>query len=149
MRTKIKGSARATRVGPKGAKRFPNVGKFLNYALAMQKSYTKELDHKKDEVHIISNHASKGLEFPVVIMIGCCDRFAPLYKAQCMESKEEERRVFYVGITRAMNRLYLSTIDGVYGGFRVAPTRYLKEMGLEITDKHLRNYTDDNETTIQ
>ena len=53
-------------------------------------------------------HASKGLEFPVVFLTGLEDGLFPLYSSlDSNETLEEERRLFYVGVTRAMSKAYL------------------------------------------
>ena len=53
-------------------------------------------------------HAAKGLEFPVVFISGLEDGLFPLYSAlESKEKLEEERRLFYVGLTRAMHKVYL------------------------------------------
>jgi DNA helicase-2/ATP-dependent DNA helicase PcrA len=58
-------------------------------------------------------HAAKGLEFPVVFITGLEDGMLPLHAEEdetASESLEEELRVFYVAITRAMHRLYVRRI---------------------------------------
>lgn len=72
-------------------------------------------DAGKDNVHygvnLMTIHAAKGLEFPVVFVTGLEDGLLPLHSGEdetASESLEEELRVFYVAITRAMERLYLS-----------------------------------------
>ena len=62
---------------------------------------------KGDRAALMSVHAAKGLEWPVVFITGCEDRIIPL-KIFGDSDDEEERRLFYVGITRAKNRLILS-----------------------------------------
>jgi superfamily I DNA/RNA helicase len=74
-----------------------------------------------EKVALMSMHAAKGLEFPVVFIAGCEDDFIPL-KRQGSKPEEpadmaEERRLFYVAMTRAMERLYLTRAKkrSVYG----------------------------------
>ncbi|MEO8159891.1 MAG: ATP-dependent helicase, partial [Arenimonas sp.] len=59
-------------------------------------------------VRLMSLHAAKGLEFRVVFIVGCEDGNLPHEQAVAEGSLEEERRLFYVGITRARERLVLS-----------------------------------------
>jgi DNA helicase II / ATP-dependent DNA helicase PcrA len=66
-------------------------------------------DPRADRVSLLTMHASKGLEFPVVFIIGLEDGVVPLYWHQLDEAtKAEERRLFYVGMTRAKDRLFLT-----------------------------------------
>jgi superfamily I DNA/RNA helicase len=77
-------------------------------------------------------HASKGLEFPAIIIAGACSRMMPYYRAEQEGGEAEERRVAYVGVTRAEKKLLISTIDGRYGRFKVTPSRYLYDMELHV-----------------
>jgi superfamily I DNA/RNA helicase len=64
---------------------------------------------KAQKVPLMTLHAAKGLEFPVVFIAGCEDQFLPFQRTGREASDlEEERRLFYVGMTRARQRLYLS-----------------------------------------
>lgn len=65
-------------------------------------------------VTLISIHSSKGLEFPVVFLVGLEADILPHRKSMSGDGIEEERRLFYVGITRAMKQLYIT-----YAGSRV------------------------------
>ena len=65
-------------------------------------------DPRADRISVLTLHAAKGLEFPVVFIVGCEDGLLPLAWGQRSEADlDEERRLFYVGMTRAMTRLYL------------------------------------------
>jgi DNA helicase-2/ATP-dependent DNA helicase PcrA len=68
-----------------------------------------DVSSDEDKVSLLTLHAAKGLEFPVVFMVGLEDGIFP--NARCLDDRsllEEERRLFYVGMTRARERLFLS-----------------------------------------
>ncbi len=76
----------------------------------------REVETKKDEtVKLLTIHKSKGMEFPVVFIIGCNEEILPHYKN---ENVDDERRLFYVAITRAEKELYLSYVDFYNGKFK-------------------------------
>ena len=62
-----------------------------------------------DQVQLMTFHASKGLEFPVVFIIDVNEGVVPHWKAGCREEREEERRMFYVAMTRAKEELHVCT----------------------------------------
>ena len=77
---------------------------------AMQ-SETDRYDERADRVALMSLHAAKGLEFPVVFIVGCEQGLLPYHppdRAADPDADAEERRLFYVGMTRARRRLILS-----------------------------------------
>ncbi len=61
-----------------------------------------------EKVAVMTLHAAKGLEFPVVFIAGCEENLLPLRRQDKAVDLEEERRLFYVGMTRAQSRLYLT-----------------------------------------
>lgn len=69
----------------------------------------REVENKKNEkVKLLTIHKSKGMEYPVVFIVGCNDELLPHHKN---ENINDERRLFYVAITRAEKELYLSHTD--------------------------------------
>jgi DNA helicase-2/ATP-dependent DNA helicase PcrA len=65
-------------------------------------------DERQDCVAVMTLHAAKGLEFPVVYMMAVEQGLLPHERCQTLEEEEEERRLAFVGMTRAMEELYLS-----------------------------------------
>ena len=79
-------------------------------AAALQ-SETDRYDERADRVTLMSLHAAKGLEFPVVFIVGCEEGllpYRPPHRAADPVDPAEERRLFYVGMTRARHRLILT-----------------------------------------
>jgi len=75
-------------------------------ALALQ----NEADHFEkpaEKISLLTLHAAKGLEFSVVFIVGCEESLAPMHLENLIGEPSEERRLFYVGMTRAKERLYL------------------------------------------
>lgn len=95
---------------------------------------TDELDHS-DAVVLMTFHGAKGLEFPVVFMSGMEEGVFPSYRSDTVEEMEEERRLCYVGITRAMERLYLThAVSRLLYGYERSnpPSRFLKEIPSDL-----------------
>ena len=91
-----------------------------------------ELDEKADAVTLITLHQAKGLEFPAVFIVGLEEGILPHRKSfDDPEQMEEERRLCYVGITRAKKRLYLlrSYRRSLFGGSTANPaSRFLQDI---------------------
>jgi DNA helicase-2/ATP-dependent DNA helicase PcrA len=79
-------------------------------------------------VTLASLHAAKGLEWDVVIVVGLSEGLMPISLAEGWEAVEEERRLLYVGITRARERLFLSYARARTPGGRASrsPSRFLE-----------------------
>jgi len=91
-----------------------------------------ELDEKADAVTLITLHQAKGLEFPAVFIVGLEEGILPHRKSfDGPEQMEEERRLCYVGITRAKERLYLlrSYRRSLFGGSTAnPPSRFFQDI---------------------
>lgn len=70
----------------------------------------EQRNHHKQRIHILTYHASKGLEFDYVFLPGVNANVVPHKKAITQEELEEERRMFYVAMTRAKKSLYISSV---------------------------------------
>lgn len=81
-------------------------------------------------VTLTTIHAAKGLEYPAVFIAGLEEGLLPHRKSDTPETVEEERRLLYVGITRAMERMYISWCKE--RGGRATPSRFLKEIPREV-----------------
>jgi DNA helicase II / ATP-dependent DNA helicase PcrA len=96
-------------------------------------------DKNQDVVKLMTIHAAKGLEFPVVFVGGLEETLFPNAMAiNTREELEEERRLFYVAITRAKTKLYLSYSNARYRFGQLQqndPSRFIDEMPEENLDK--------------
>jgi DNA helicase-2/ATP-dependent DNA helicase PcrA len=93
--------------------------------------YGKRAEENQNAVRLMTLHSAKGLEFPAVWIIGMNEGSMPHSRARTEEEQAEERRLAYVGLTRAMRRLYLSAAQRRYvsGEMRDSATsRFLDEI---------------------
>ena len=84
------------------------------------------LDKRADRITLMTLHASKGLEFKCVFIAGLENEILPLYRAKEDKAIEEERRLLYVGMTRAKERLFLTHAEkrkwlGVFKNLQISP----------------------------
>lgn len=100
---------------------------------------TDEIDHKEKKITLMTMHASKGLEFPVVFMVGMEEGIFPNPKAiGSLAELEEERRLCYVGITRAKEKLFLTHCRSrtMYGSWQAnPPSQFIKEIPSDYLKK--------------
>jgi superfamily I DNA/RNA helicase len=82
------------------------LGDFLESTLLQRE--TDIYDPRADRVALMTLHASKDLEFPVVFMVGCEEGLLPYQREGKAFEIDEERRLFYVGMTRAQHKLILT-----------------------------------------
>ena len=101
------------------ATRYSDIKSLLNYT----GSFKDETSNDKNGVSLMTIHKAKGLEFPVVFVTGLIDGMLPHKNGDI----EEERRIAFVGISRAMRQLYL-TYSATYAGRPVKRSPFLEEM---------------------
>jgi DNA helicase II / ATP-dependent DNA helicase PcrA len=126
------------------ALQFETVEEFLTQ-LALQTTVEAEASgagrHDEEGVRLSTIHQSKGLEFDVVFIIMLCDGLFPAARAmESPDGEEEERRLFYVAITRARDELYLTyptirVTRGTWAEQGQLPSRFLQELPAELLDR--------------
>jgi len=132
------------------AQQFDSVSEFLTQ-LALLTNVEAEDDQAaqadSERIRLSTIHQAKGLEFDVVFAIMLCDGLCPSSRAiESLDGEEEERRLFYVAITRAKTELYLSypLFRAGYGGsgeMVQSPSRFLGEIPLELVEEwNLRTF---------
>ena len=119
-----------------------------DYNLTIQE---KNLELTSDSVHVMTAHKSKGLEYPIVFIPKCVDKYwgnpqsrnnLPLpenivgdFRPSKDEKNEEERRLFYVALTRAKEKIYLSyssQYDSDYGKKDTMPSMFVNEINKDL-----------------
>ncbi len=113
-----------------GAKAFPTYETWL----AHMEEYTGELKKQKrrqemlaDCVSLATLHSAKGLEYPIVHILDVNEELMPYKRAILDADIEEERRMFYVGITRAKRQLHIHSVKK-YNGRQMDRSRFVEEM---------------------
>jgi DNA helicase-2/ATP-dependent DNA helicase PcrA len=110
-------------------------------AFLQQIALVADADSRRDSdslITLMTLHNAKGLEYPTVFIVGCEDGVFPHSRALDEGDVEEERRLFYVGVTRAKRLLYLTYAHrrAAFGGAPTAglPSRFLDELPSELTE---------------
>ncbi|HKC14459.1 MAG TPA: UvrD-helicase domain-containing protein [Patescibacteria group bacterium] len=123
---------------------FPEINNFLENVALVEQEYLPDKpngDEKKDAVNLMTFHAAKGLEFPVVFMVGMEEGLFPHSRSLMDRNElEEERRLCYVGITRAKEKLFLTySRRRLYFGQRTSNvvSRFILELPKETLSENL------------
>lgn len=110
------------------------------------------VEENEESVTLMTLHSAKGLEFPVVFLVGMEEGIFPGYKSIAEPKElEEERRLCYVGITRAKENLFLtcSKQRTVFGSTSYNPTsRFLAEIPQELLDGYEEAFGENHKDTI-
>jgi len=116
----------------------PSLGGYVD-RLSLLSEADEESGTREARVWLMTLHAAKGLEFPVVIMAGLEEGLFPHSRSgESEEELEEERRLCYVGMTRAESRLILTGAARrrVFGEYQSSPpSRFLDEIPAELVDR--------------
>lgn len=108
------------------------LGNYLDHAALFTNMDQTE---RAEAVKLMTIHAAKGLEFPAVFLCGLSEGIFPGKRANTREKLEEERRLCYVAMTRARDKLFLSDAAGTnYDGSFRYPSRFLFNAGKENLD---------------
>ena len=109
------------------------------------------MEETEETVTLMTLHSAKGLEFPVVFLVGMEEGIFPGYKSISEPQElEEERRLCYVGITRAKENLYLtcSKQRTIFGSTSCNPvSRFLKEIPSDLLDGYEEAFGDNSKET--
>ncbi|AOT06571.1 DNA helicase II [Pseudoalteromonas luteoviolacea] len=145
--------------GEKGRARVENLEELINacgqFELPIEEEFSSPLqgflaytslesgegqaDEHEDAVQMMTLHSAKGLEFPLVFMVGVEEGMFPSQQSHEESGRlEEERRLCYVGMTRAMQKLYISHAESrrLYGQEKYhSPSRFLRELPEDCTEE--------------
>ena len=145
--------------------RIENLEEFLNVAIEFEKeeaentlqnflegmTLSSDIDNvedSEDSVTLMTLHSAKGLEFPVVFLVGMEEGIFPGYRSIGEPAEiEEERRLCYVGVTRAKENLFLtcSKMRTVFGSTSCnLPSRFLEEIPKELLDGYEEVFGEEN-----
>lgn len=118
--------------------RLPNLSEYLSTVSLLTDVDEEEDRRNTDYVSLMTIHSAKGLEFPVVFVAGMEENLFPhINSATTREELEEERRLFYVAVTRAMKKLFLSHADSRYKYGDLVfpdPSRFIEEIDEKLFD---------------
>ncbi len=139
--------------------RIDNLGEFVNVAIEFEQQYAENglpeflenlalvtdldsVDEEQDQMLLMTLHTAKGLEFPVVFMVGMEEGLFPSFRSiDEIDGEEEERRLCYVGITRAKEHLFLTCAKcrTIFGSTTYSkPSRFLEEIPSEMLEGEIK-----------
>jgi DNA helicase-2/ATP-dependent DNA helicase PcrA len=122
----------------------PSLAGFVD-RLSLLSDVDKEQGNRDARVLLMTLHSAKGLEFPVVVMAGLEEGLFPHSRSAEDESElEEERRLCYVGITRARSKLVLTSAARrrVFGDYQATqPSRFLDEIPSDLVEQEFSTYS--------
>jgi len=129
------------------AERFNDLQDMLAQLVLMNSETTnKSIDPEEDQLRLTTVHQAKGLEFPVVFLLGISDSMFPLKRAIERGDLDEERRLFYVAVTRAKDELYLTSPRmSQYGGNTnfLQPSRFINAVRSDLYEVvRMRRYSE-------
>ncbi len=125
------------------ATEYPVLSEFLETVALLEEKYSNKIkdDRQRNAVTMMTLHAAKGLEFPIVYIVGMEEGLFPHARALMdRDELEEERRLCYVGITRAKERLYLTYANRrLFFGTRTQNmiSRFISDIPEHILEKHV------------
>ena len=114
---------------------FPTLTSYLEHVALMTDHEADLYSENKKRVNIMTLHAAKGLEFDIVFLPGWEEEIFPHHRSFDLKGGlEEERRLAYVGLTRAKKQIFISYVESrlMFNEWRQAyPSRFIEEMGEE------------------
>jgi len=130
----------------------PTLGGFVD-RLSLLSDADEEAGSRDARVWMMTLHSAKGLEFPVVILAGLEEGLFPHSRSsEDAEELEEERRLCYVGMTRARSRLVLTGAARrrIFGEYQASkPSRFIEEVPADLLDQTTSSYTSSNDRAYQ
>lgn len=127
------------------AKQYKTFVQFLEgieqYRIQFAEKIKKEKDKKRQGITITTMHSAKGLEYDVVFIIEANEGMTPYKKATKPDELEEERRMFYVAMTRARHHLHIYEVKDYYNK-ELQPSRFLQEINPVRTESQKEMQTD-------
>ena len=128
-----------------------SLGGFVD-RLSLLSEADEESGTKNARVWLMSMHAAKGLEFPVVFIAGMEEGLFPHSRSsEDQDELEEERRLFYVGMTRAERRLFLTSAARrrVFGEYQsTQPSRFVDEVPADLVERITPAFTSGSQTSF-
>lgn len=111
-----------------------NLSDFINTISLFENEIKTDTDNQNDKVSLMTIHASKGLEFPVVIIIGANQEVIPHRLAVKNDTVDEERRLFYVALTRAKKEVFITRPKKAFQNYKL--TNFSQSQFLTEIDKN-------------